>query len=217
LLCLCTVKKFGAKVEIVKPRAGNVLYYADVKFNVLYTHEDYLGAQDHFDDGNTMTMVTQLVTADGCKVLFGGDQSVKDVIYDGYSFCEGALHRWYGDFLQSYVVTMFHHGLGGGADDYIYPTVKPKIVLWPGTWFRINGQSNGQPYMNNGLPYKLFEYGYNQYFSRGLTPDVWHDTPNANGVHGWFVADDGIQILTFMDGRAIVTTYDTRDLYLGRR
>ncbi len=210
------MKKFGVKTEIVKPRAGNVLYYADVKFNVLYTQENYLGAQDHFDDGNTMSMVTQMVTAGGCKVLFGADQPVKDVIWGGYSFCEGAIHRWYGSFLESYVVTMFHHGLGGGADYIIYPTVKPKIVLWPGTWLRINGQSNGEPYMNNGSPYKLYEYGYNQYFSTGLTPDVWHETPNANGVHGWFVADDGIQILTFFGSEAVVATYETRDLYLGR-
>ena len=200
--------------QIVKPRAGNVLHYADVKFNVLYTQENYLGAQDHFDDGNTMSMVTQMVTSDGCKVLFGADQPVKDVIYDDYSFCEGALHRWYGSFLESYVVTVFHHGLGGGADDYIYPIVKPKIVLWPGIWLRINGQSNGQPYLNNGRPYKLYEYGYNQYFSSGLDPDVWHSTPNGNGVHGWFVADDGIQILTFSEGKATVAVYDARSAYV---
>ncbi len=208
------MQRFGTEVELVKPRAGNVLHYADVKFNVLYTQENYLGAQDHFDDGNTMSMVTQMVTSDGCKVLFGADHPVTDVIYDGYSFCEGALHRWYGSFLESYVVTLFHHGLGGGADYEIYPTIKPKLVLWPGTWLRINGQGNGQPYMNNGRPYKLHEYGYNQYFSSGLEPDVWHQTPNANGVHAWYVADDGIQILTFSEGKATVTVYDTRSAYV---
>jgi hypothetical protein len=160
-------------------------------------------------------MVTQMVTADGYKVLFGADHPAKDVIYDGYSFCEGALHRWYGTFIESYVVTVLHHGLGGGADYEIYPTVKPKIVLWPGTWLRINGQGNGQPYMNNGRPYKLHEYGYNQYFSSGLEPDVWHQTPNANGVYAWYVADDGIQILTFEKGTVRVTTYDSRRSYIG--
>ena len=209
------VERFGSDVEIVKPRAGNVLYYADVKFNVLYTQENYLAAQDHFDDGNTMSMVTQMVTSDGCKVLFGADHPVKDAIYDGYSFCEGALHRWYGSFLESYVVTVFHHGLGGGADDYIYPTVKPKIVLWDVTWLRIGGPSEGQSYKDGaGKPYSLDQVGYNQYFTSGLEADCWHDTPNAYGVHAWYVADDGVQILTFSGGKATVAVYDERSAYV---
>ena len=212
------ILKFGAKTEVVKPRAGNVLYYADVKFNIFYTQENYLSVQPFFNDGNTMSMVTQMETAGGCKVVFGADHPAAEGVYGGTPFCESALAKWYGSFLESYVVTMFHHGLGGGADYLIYPAIKPKIVLWPGTWFRINGQSNGQPYKyGTGEEYKLYEHGYNQYFSTDLAPDVYHETPNANGVHGWFVADDGIQILTFFGERAVVATYETRDLYLGRR
>lgn len=210
-------KRFGAKVETVRPHTGNVLYYANVKFNVLYTQENILALNEGMEsryDGNASSMVLQMVTSDGCKVVFGGDHSAADMWYQNVTpFCESALAKWYGTFLESDVVTMFHHGLGGGADELIYPAIKPKIVMWPGTWFRINGQSNGQPYpTGNGGTYKLYEVTYNTYFS-DLTPDVYHETPNANGVHGWFVSDDGIQILTFRDGAVTIQTYETRADY----
>ncbi len=204
------LKRFGPKLEIVKPHTGNVLYYAGVKFNVLYTQENILaltegdGAKSY---GNTTSIVTQMILDDGSSVVFGADHSAMDTYYQGKPFCEGALAKWYGTFLDSDVVTMFHHGLGGGADDYVYPAISPSIVLWPGTWFRILGGADGSSY-----GYYLYEVSYNTYFS-DLEPDVWHDTPNANGVHGWFVADDGIQILTFKNGEITVTTYETRADY----
>ena len=158
-------------------------------------------------------MVTQMGTDDGCKIVIGGDHSAADMWYQGTTpFCESALAKWYGSFLESDVVTMFHHGLGGGADELIYPAIKPKIVLWPGTWVRINGDGRGGSYTMGGKPYTLDEVTYNTYFS-DLTPDVYHETPNANGVHGWFVSDDGIQILTLAGGKVTIRTYDTRADY----
>ncbi len=209
------VKRFGPKLQLVVPHTGNVLYYPGVKFNVLYTHENILALTEADPDlcyGNTTSVVTQMITDDGSKVVFGADHSAMDTYYAGKPFCESALARWYGSFLESDIVTMFHHGLGGGADDEVYPAIKPTIVLWPGTWFRINGDSSGGNYYSGGVPYKLYEVSYNTYFS-DLEPDVWHDTPNANGVHGWFVADDGIQIVTFKDGNVSIQTWDTRADY----
>lgn len=39
--------------------------------------------------------------------------------------------RRYGDYLESDVVQVLHHGFGGGAEPEFYTTVKAKYVLWP--------------------------------------------------------------------------------------
>ncbi len=216
------IKRFGSGVEIVKPRSGNVLHYAGVKFNVLYTQEDYLSLADDFAGssmGNVMTLVMQMETADGTKTLFGGDHWADQ--------CQGQLKYRYGTFLQSYIVTLFHHGLGGGAENTtdatqsIYATtIKPKIVLWPISWYKMS--ATGSTYTRYFSDSK-----WNQYFTKGKTAGTSgepgtggfeegkiHSTPNANGVYGWFVADDGIQILTFNSQNNVsVATYGTRQAY----
>ena len=44
---------------------------------------------------------------------------------------------------------------------------------------------------------------------------IIYDTPNKNGVYGWFLADDGIQIFTLCGkDRVSVGRYATREAYL---
>ncbi len=204
------IKQFGPKVEVVKPHAGNVLYYANVKFNVLYTVEDYLAHSNGIYYGNASSMVVQMVSADGCKIIMGGDSPMMDYVLEETSgskpYTYGALYKWYGAFIESEVVTNFHHGLGGGSSYETFAAIKPKIVLWPASWGKINGagtqliNSSHAIYFNK----KTAQSSYNS-FAEG----VMHDTPNYNGVYGWFVADDNIHVVTFKKDALNVTVYDT--------
>ncbi len=236
------LKKLGPDVELVKPRSGNVLHYAGVKFNVLYTQEDYLSLRDVFwyensdgtytDTANASTLVMQMVTimedgSDGMKVLFGGDHYADQ--------CQGQLKYRYGTFLESYVVTLLHHGQGGGAEDNsamsehvgfismggyytgwkysIYAmAIKPKVVLWPNTWAKINSTDPTQDDAPRNLYFTKTGSNMNQDFTAGK--DALSSTPNNKGVYGYFVADDGIQILTINGADSVsVTTYETRAEY----
>ena len=214
------VKKFGTDVEIVKPRSGNVLHYPGVKFNVLYTQEDFLSLVSNADgSGNAMTMVTQMVTNDGTKVLFGGDHTVNQT--------KGQLKYRYGTFLESYVCTLFHHGIGGGADNTTYEKVviykmaiKPKIALWPLTWAKMSAtNSSSTKYFSDSVWNKYITAGKRwgkdgSPGTGGFEEGKIHSSPNTNGVYGWFVSDDGIQILTFNGTNNVsVTTYATRADY----
>lgn len=184
------VKEFHSNPEILKPHAGNVLYYADVKINILYTQEEHLAVETYFGNYNATSIVTQFVMADGTKLLIGADHPV-DGVYQGYTWCEGALWKWYGDFIESYVVSTFHHGYGGGADSVIYSAIKPKLVLW--------GVDESRVELN-----KLKETSTNRYFASLSAA--------SKGIR-YYIAGDDVVILTFSDGEAHATRYDNFDDY----
>ena len=230
-------KKFGPMVELVKPRSGNVLYYPGVQFNVLYTQEDYLCLADNFSaDGNASSLVMQMVTNDGTKVLFGGDHST--------DACKGQLKYRYGSFLESYVVTLFHHGQGGGAEDNsamgqagtlwdtesagwkhsIYAmAIKPVLVLWPRPTFYTGSEAKGDLYDQRNAPRNAYftktgESRWTGKLSDAFDGNVWNSEADAssNGVRGYFLAGEGIQIVTINgENNVSIATYDTRAAYYG--
>lgn len=202
--------KFGPDVEVVKPHAGNVLYYANVKFRILYSHENHLQLNGGRYDGNASLLVMQMETEDGLKVLFGADSPMRDNGHGGKPFTYGAIHKRYGSFLESDIMTNMHHGLGGGSGWDTNATIKPKIVLWPITWGKIHNagtvliNSSHAIYFNK----ETAESSYNT-FAEG----VLHETPNYVGVYGWFVADDNIHVITMKKDALSVAVYDTHDEY----
>ena len=217
-------KKFP-NAEIVKPSTGNVLYYANVKFNVLYTHVDHLTVnKGERYDGNSSTMVMQMVTSDGVSVLFGGDHSAAEWNHgEGASRVPctwGALRKWYGTFIESYVFTYMHHGLGGGTDWETNATIKPKIILWPVTWGKINKSglhdSTHSRYMTRkvaGGSVFTRDATTLQGNGRGFEEGILHSTPNYMGVIGWFVADNNVHVVKLKKDNVTVTTYDTIEAY----
>jgi hypothetical protein len=209
--------KFG-DVEVVKPHAGNVLYYAGVKFRILYSHENHLQlnkAEKY--DGNASSLVMQMETEDGFKILFGADSPMRDNGHGGKPFTYGAIHKRYGSFLESDVMTNMHHGLGGGSGWDTNSTIKPKIVLWPITWGKIWGadkvliNSSHAIYFNKATAYSTYNT-----FEEGFL----HDEPNYMGVYGWFVADNNVTVLDLTHknakGLPTVEVYDSPTEYYNR-
>ena len=190
---------------LIRPHAGDVLYYADLTFRVLYTQEEYLYiTEGKIEDSNGASVVTQMETENGIKVLIGGDHCVNGT-YEGRPFCEGALYKWYGDFIKSDMVTMFHHGFGGGADLEVYHYIKPSIFFWPATIFRLEHDSDGSEYSFGSVRNRP----RNQYFTDPVQA-------KKNGVRGYYISADGIQIADLSDKKLKVTEYKTCDKYLGK-
>lgn len=175
--------------QMLKVHTGNVLYYADIKINVLYTQENYLAANADGIMGNFngASIVTQFVMADGTKLLIGADHPVDDY-YNGYNWCENALVKWYGTALESYVVSTFHHGYGGGADEKIYGVIKPKLVLWSVDGARITAPAT-----------PLTQVPHNAYFTKNA---------QANGVVYYTAKGTSVTILQFANGAPTVTYYN---------
>ena len=189
-------EKFGDGMTFIKAHAGDVLHYADLTFRVLFTQEDYMAISPEGVDANCGSVVTQLETASGVKVLFGADHAVFGN-YHGLLFCNACLWRWYGSFIESDVVTAFHHGLGGGADHHVYNVIKPKIVLWPASWNRIYNDERGVAYARS-----LVDSPCNRYFTDP-------EQAKANGVRAYYVSGDGIQIVDLANREWNVTVYET--------
>ena len=181
-------KKFGA--EMLKVHTGNVLYYADIKINILYTQENYLSANANgiMSNYNGSSIVTQFVMADGTKVLVGADHPV-DGIYEGANWCENALVKCYGTALESKVVSTFHHGYGGGANNVIYGVIRPKIVLWSVDNARITASST-----------PLTAVSHNAYFTTN---------GKANGVTYYTAGGSSVTILQFANGNPSIKYYKT--------
>ena len=190
-----SISFFRNAPEILKPHTGNVLYYADVKFNVLYTQENYLAVSDHFGNFNTSSLVLQMITADGTKTLIAADHPVNGV-YAGVTWCQAALPRWYGSFVESEVCTTFHHGNGGGANRTVYWVIKPKIVLWNAIKARVEKD-------------KTYAFDFNKYFADP-------ETAKENGVVA-YRAEDNVQILNYSDGKLSVKEYDDITEYLSSK
>ena len=194
-----SAKKFGA--EMLKVHTGNVLYYADIKINILYTQENYLSANANgiMGDYNGASIVTQFVMADGTKVLVGADHPVSGS-YNGVNWCENALVKYYGTALESKVVTTFHHGFGGGANDSIYGVIKPKVVLWNVDEYRITKDANGNSYSTS-----LNAVSHNSYFTTNGA---------ANGVKYYTAGGSSVTVLQFANGNPSVKRYSTYNEFM---
>ena len=185
--------------ELLKPHTGNVLYYSDIKINVLYSQEDYLPI-NKFGNYNTASLVTQFVTSDGTKILVGADHPVSGAT-GAYSCCEGALYNWYGDFIQSYVVSTFHHGMGGGADNTIYGVINPTVVLWCIDSYRIKYDEYDNAYSSS-----IDNFTFNKFFTQAKF--------TSSNVSYYVAKNDSIVILRFASGKAIPTVYESIKDYM---
>ena len=213
--CQVAVREAMAKfddVEVVKPHAGNILYYAGVKFRILYSHENHLQLNGgDLYDGNASSLVMQMETDDGIKVLFGADSPMRDNGYGGKPFTYGAIHKRYGSFLQSDIMTNMHHGLGGGSGWDTNSTIRPKIILWPVTWGKIAAGN-----LKTSSHARYFIYTNTAEKIGDFAEGVLHTTPNDTGVYGWFVADDNVHVINLKKDHLTVTVYDTLTEYYNR-
>lgn len=113
------MKKFGAK--LIRPHAGQILKFCDVKFNILYTGENYLNNAkgNLLASENNASLVFQMI-ADSKKVLFtnDADKQVSELLVDIYETN-----------LKSNILQVNHHGRSGAIEEFVQ-NVRPTYSLW---------------------------------------------------------------------------------------
>jgi hypothetical protein len=101
-----------------KIHTGQVIEIADVRIEVLLTHEDVYPATLYPNDSSTVTMMY----LNGQKIFFSSDIE--------YEYPCKLLHDMYGSYLKSEYYQASHHGWNSEAL-YFYDDVDAKNILWP--------------------------------------------------------------------------------------
>ncbi len=119
---LTAAKALGATVHQV--HVGQVFWFADLKMEVLYTIESF--GPKVCNALNTTSIVM--------RMEFGGETvylSTGDATGNGMEICT----KMYGDYLQSDIVQVCHHGYSTWGNDSgmikAYRTINAPTVLWP--------------------------------------------------------------------------------------
>lgn len=112
------------KATVHQVHVGQVFYFADLKMEVLYTMESF--GPKVCNALNTTSIVL--------RMEFGGKTvylSTGDATGNGMQIC----NKMYGDYMQSDIVQVCHHGYGTWGNDsgmiQAYKTINAPTVLWP--------------------------------------------------------------------------------------
>ncbi len=119
-------KEIGA--DFIIPHVGQVFWYGDTAFEILYTIESYLPKVA--TGFNTCSLVIRTTTTDA-----SGKSTTVMVTGDATGHAFEICNKMYGKSLAVDVVQVAHHGAGtGGADSHTsnaYTNMKPSVILWP--------------------------------------------------------------------------------------
>ncbi|MBP3395955.1 MAG: hypothetical protein J6L87_02160 [Clostridia bacterium] len=127
---LATIANYTqGKTQYLKVHTGMKLYLANVEIEVLYTHEDiYPVTFERFNNSSTV-LRTVIHNTDGSGHVQGKDTSVL-WLGDLQTRGSACLRAMFGDYMQSDMVQIAHHG-GAGCERELYELTKASILLWP--------------------------------------------------------------------------------------
>lgn len=115
-------------VDFINPHVGQVYWYGDTSFEILYTIESYLPKVA--TGFNTCSLVIRTTTTDAA-----GKSTTVLVTGDATGHALEVCTTMYGKDLASDIVQVSHHGAGtGGANSQTttaYTYMKPYVLLWP--------------------------------------------------------------------------------------
>ncbi len=116
----------------IKVHTGQRLWFANVEIEVMFTHEDfYPHPLVAFNDSSTIVRLRAHVT-NGRTVLEGSATTAFLFTGDLYRYGSRWLCAMYGDYLQTEMVALAHHG-GPGAESAFYGMVDAKALWVPNT------------------------------------------------------------------------------------
>lgn len=133
---LQTVAQYGRGAKYIKVYAGQVLYFANLKMEVLMTYADHAPFRiDNSNDTNTVTRLTfehQNTSATKMTWVVLGDSCV---------YSSRWLSAMYGDYMKSDMVQLAHHG-NIGCENALYKLISPTVVWYPHSSSGFNGYIN---------------------------------------------------------------------------
>ena len=184
-------------ITYYKMHSGLEFYIRNVKLEILYTHEDvYPQVINLFNDTSTVIRMTIYHTdgsgipkdAEGTTAMWTGD------LYDRGS---KNLRAMYGEYLQSDMLQISHHGYIG-CEFELYALVAPTCVWWPtdrNTFARqVSGQFSSGPNVVNyrvyteieSIKYIILGDGFNTTMTFTADGPVY----DIGGKYGLYNADD---------------------------
>ncbi len=135
-MVLDDLARFG-KVDIIRPRTGQKLYFGDTVLEIYYTQQDHLPrVLPYLNDAS----ITFKLHMGGQTVLFMADceKATSELICD--------MH---GEALKSDMVQVNHHGYSGGTVE-LYQLVDPQWSLWTTCQVAFDMRVIGQKYQYIG-------------------------------------------------------------------
>lgn len=118
------IADYYSDVPVIKPHTGNVIYVKNMKMEILGTLEDcYPMSIVNYGMNYSTTLFKS--TIEGQTMLWMGDLQTNGGML--------AIEQ-FGDYLQSDILQVGHHGYGGSGFVELYQIVDPTYVIWPVCW-----------------------------------------------------------------------------------
>ena len=130
---------YNTPVPFYNVHTGQTFFIGNIEFEVMFTTEDmHPWSMKAFNNACTVMRLTvhSHNVANGNTVSAGATASSKTsclAIGDIYTRSARVLRATYGDYLESDMMTVGHHGTGAGGEGEFYKMVNPQIILWPNT------------------------------------------------------------------------------------
>ncbi|MBQ2725305.1 MAG: hypothetical protein IJF78_06350 [Clostridia bacterium] len=136
------IADYYSDVPVIKPHTGNVIYVKNMKMEILGTLEDcYPMSIVNYGMNYSTTLFKS--TIEGQTMLWLGDLQTNAGML--------AIEQ-FGDYLQSDMMQVGHHGYGGSGFVELYQTIDPTYVIWPVCWgdfFSTSGSDYNQWFLNS--------------------------------------------------------------------
>ena len=132
------LNSFHTNMIYYKVRTGWKFYIRNVEFEVLYTHEDLVPERiSYFNDSSTAIRMT-IYNTDG-QGHKQGTPTTALWLGDTYEKGSQFLRATYGDYLQSDMCQVAHHGYIG-CEWELYQLVQPTCLWWPAAYSEVTGE-----------------------------------------------------------------------------
>jgi hypothetical protein len=113
--------------KYIKAHTGQTFYFANVKIEIMATHEDTYPKMLEYFNNSTTIFKTTMKSTDA-----QGNTRESDCIWLGDEERIGGrrLRGLWGENLKAEMVQVAHHG-GNGTDEFVYRLIDPKVVWFP--------------------------------------------------------------------------------------
>ena len=105
--------------EVIKAHNGQLYHFGGATMEILYTYDDFLPGELPYH--NTSSLVF--------RISMGGQTIM--VLGDAYTLSNNIMSKMYGNYLQSDIVQVTHHGYQGGTVQ-VYNLINAATAIWPG-------------------------------------------------------------------------------------
>ena len=171
------VKRAGAK--LIKPHTGQLLTLCGTKFEILLSHETMNGSYGGGNDASTVVRIIE----NGHSIL---------LTMDAMNGMCAKMIQLYGDYLESDILQVNHHGQSGGTKAF-FEKVAPTYALYTTSQDAFADYNGGR--INGGGNADQTAKASNLWIRENV------------GIENCFVADDVIeQILMPEDGEIVINT-----------